>query len=153
MRPTDKPAVMAILRTTPEFLPHEVTIAEELIDVFLASPHESGYHILVADLDGRVAGYVCYGDTPLTEGTWDIYWIAVDRNHQGKGFGRALMNKAESDITASHGRMAVVETSGKPDYNKTRQFYSAQGYVEVARIPDFYATGDDKLILVKRLNQ
>ena len=143
---------MAILHSTPEFLPHEVVVAEELIDAFLTNSLESGYHILVAKTDSKVVGYVCYGETPLTEGTWDVYWIAVDRTRQGKGIGRALMIETEHNIQKLHGRLVVIETSTKPNYNKTRQFYVLQGYSEIALIPDFYAIGDGKVIMVKRLN-
>jgi len=142
---------MTILRATPEFLPHEVIIAEELIDSFLKDGKKSGYTIEVAEFDGRVVGYVCWGDAPLTDGTWDIYWVVVDQNQQGKGVGAQLMASAEKSIQATGGRLAVVETSGKPDYNKTRQFYLKIGYVEEARIKDFYTAGDDKVIMVKRL--
>jgi ribosomal protein S18 acetylase RimI-like enzyme len=102
-------------------------------------------------LKGKVVGYICWGDTPLTVGTWDIYWVAVDRNEQGKGIGAQLMSVAEKSILKSGGRLAVVETSGKPEYNKTRQFYLKIGYPEEARIKDFYNIGDDKVIMVKRL--
>ena len=61
----DKHHVMHILKNTPEFLPPEVIVAEELIDAFLEEERSSGYHIYVAELDGEIAGYVCYGDTPL----------------------------------------------------------------------------------------
>ena len=142
---------MAILHSTPEFLPREVVVAEELIDSFLTSPQESGYHILVAETDGKVMGYICYGETPLTEGTWDIYWIAVDRTRQGKGIGRALMRETENKIRELKGRLAIIETSSKPDYNKTRRFHSSQGYSEIALIPDFYTVGDGKVIMIKRL--
>ncbi|MDD5288533.1 MAG: GNAT family N-acetyltransferase, partial [Dehalococcoidales bacterium] len=118
----DKPAVMRILRATPEFLPPEVIIAEELIDAFLEDPAASGYYIRVAELDSVIAGYVCYGNTHLTEAPWDIYWIAVDHNKQGHGIGRILMKHAEDDIKRMHGRLIMVETSGKPEYNKTRRF-------------------------------
>ena len=142
---------MTILHSTPEFLPREVVVAEELIDSFLTSPQESGYHILVAETDGKVMGYICYGETPLTEGTWDIYWIAVDRTRQGKGIGRALMRETENKIRELKGRLAIIETSSKPDYNKTRRFHSSQGYSEIALIPDFYTVGDGKVIMIKRL--
>ncbi len=143
---------MAILHSTPEFLPREVVVAEELIDSFLTSPQESGYHILVAETDGKVIGYICYGETPLTEGTWDIYWIAVDRTRQGKGIGGALMRETENKIRELKGRLTIIETSSKPDYNKTRRFHSSQGYSEIAVIPDFYTVGDGKVIMIKRLN-
>lgn len=151
MYPADKSAVMEILLSTPEFLAHEVVVAEELIDAFLESPRKSGYHILVAEIGSLVVGYICYGETPLTEGTWDIYWIAVDPKRKGKGVGGALMKKAESVIKKSHGRLAIIETSSKQGYNKTRRFHASQGYQEIARIPDFYAVGDAKVVMVKRL--
>jgi hypothetical protein len=44
-----------------------------------------------------------------------------------------------------------LETSSKPGYQKTRRFYLDQGYEIVGRIPEFYAPGDDKLILRKQL--
>lgn len=142
---------MAILRSTPEFLPHEVPIAEELIDAYLTTPKESGYHILVAELDGELSGYACYGETPLTRGTWDVYWIAVHRGKQGGGIGKALMTATERDIKTTGGRLVVIETSGKPEYNRTRRFYVMLGYAEVAQIPDYYDVGDDLVVLVKRL--
>ena len=147
----DKAPVMMILHATPEFLPHEIVIAEELIDSFLKTGKKSGYSIEVAEDEGKVSGYICWGDTPLTDGTWDIFWVAVDRMQQGKGIGAQLMAKAEEQIHAYGGRLAVVETSGKPSYNKTRQFYMKIGYVEEARIKDFYSSGDDKVIMIKRL--
>jgi ribosomal protein S18 acetylase RimI-like enzyme len=142
---------MAILTSTPEFLPREVTIAEELIDAYLTDQAASGYNIMVAEADGEVAGYICYGETPLTRGTWDIYWIAVDRNSQGRGIGRALMGETERRIKAAGGRLIVIETSSKPNYNKTRQFYAGLNYREAAIIPDFYDVGDGQVILTKYL--
>lgn len=147
----DKPALMVILRKTSEFKPFEVVVAEELIDAYLEDPSGSGYYILVSDVDGSVAGYICYGPTPVTEGTWDVYWQAVAREQQGKGIGGTLMASALKDIREAGGRLAVIETSGIPSYEKTRRYYAGLGYETVARIPDFYAPGDDQLILVKRL--
>ena len=147
----DKPHITKILRDTPEFKPFEVVVAEELIDSYLEDPSSSGYHILVAEVDSTVTGYICYGPTPLTEGTWDLYWMAVSREKQGQGIGSALMKSAEKEIVRAKGRLAIIETSSTPAYEKTRHFHLSQGYEIVARIPDFYAPGDDKLILQKRL--
>jgi ribosomal protein S18 acetylase RimI-like enzyme len=151
MSDEDKPHITKILRDTPEFKPFEVVIAEELIDSYLDDPVGSGYHILVAEVDSTVEGYICYGPTPLTEGTWDIYWVAVSREKQDQGIGSALMKSAEKEIVKAKGRLAIIETSSTPAYEKTRNFHTSQGYEIVARIPDFYAPGDDKLILQKRL--
>jgi ribosomal protein S18 acetylase RimI-like enzyme len=151
MTAADKPAVMNTLRALPEFTPEEVVVAEEVIDSYLEKSLGSGYHILVAEAASSVMGYVCYGPTPMTEGTWDMYWLAVDARKQGQGIGRALMAFAEDRIRESDGRLIIIETSGRPQYEKTRHFHESQGYTEVSRIADFYAPGDDKLFFEKRL--
>jgi len=147
----DKPALMRILRNTPEFKSLEVAVAEEVIDSYLHDPHGSGYTILIAGEDADMAGYICYGPTPCTEGTWDMYWQAVAGEKRGKGIGTALSEKAESDIIKADGRLIMIETSSTPLYENTRRFHLARGYEVIARIPDFYAPGDDKLVLQKRL--
>jgi ribosomal protein S18 acetylase RimI-like enzyme len=152
MASKDKPIIMDILRNIREFAPDEVVVAEEVIDAYLGSPSGSGYHVFVAEVDSAVAGYVCYGPTPLTKGTWDVYWVAVDTGAQGQGIGAALMAFSEGKIRESQGRLVIVETSGRPDYDNTRRFYKSRDYKVAARIADFYAPGDDKLILEKRLS-
>ena len=147
----DKRALMQILKNTPEFKPFEVVVAEEVIDGYLNDPVGTGYKTLIAEDDGEVAGYVCYGETPCTVGTWDIYWIAVMGEKRGKGLGKLLSEAAEKAIKKSNGRMAIIETSSTPLYENTRRFYEKRGYRIVATITDFYAPGDDKLILKKTL--
>ena len=147
----DRPRITKILHDTPEFKPFEVAVAEELIDSYLDDPSGSGYHILVAEADSTVEGYICYGPTPLTEGTWDIYWVAVSREKQGQGIGSALIRSAEKEILKAEGRLSIIETSSTPAYEKTRTFHLSHGYQIIARIPDFYAPNDDKLIMQKRL--
>ncbi|MBI4180791.1 MAG: GNAT family N-acetyltransferase [Chloroflexi bacterium] len=142
---------MHILRHTPEFKPYEVLVAEEVIDSYLGDPGSSGFYTLVAEADSTVAGYICYGPTPLTEGTWDIYWMAVAPDKQKQGIGSSLIGMAEDEIRKKQGRLAVIETSSIPSYANTRHFYSRHGYETIASLPDFYSIGDDKVILLKRL--
>lgn len=151
LAPEDKPPVMKILNSLSEFKPFEVVVAEELIDCYLQDSTESGYYIMVAEVDSVVAGYICYGPTPLTEGTWDIYWVAVASERQGQGVGGALLKYAEAKIRQAQGRLIFIETSDKPEYEKTKRFYRDQNYEIICQIPDFYAPGDAKLILQKRL--
>jgi GNAT superfamily N-acetyltransferase len=147
----DKPALMRILRNTPEFKSSEVMVAEELIDSCLDSPTASGYHILIAESGPHLVGYACYGPTPLTEGTWDIYWMAVAREKRGQGVGGALLKAAEEEIGEAQGRLAIIETSSIASYENTRRFYLGHGYEAIAFLPDFYAPGDGKVILQKRI--
>jgi ribosomal protein S18 acetylase RimI-like enzyme len=150
MTPGDKPAIMKLLAATPEFKPSEVTVAEEVIDSYLKDSYQSGYYILVAELE-LLVGYICYGPTPLTRGTWDIYWLAVSQKKQSRGIGSALLASVEEEIKKARGKLVVIETSSTPEYERTRRFYRRQGYEATCRLPDFYAPGDDKLIFQKRL--
>jgi ribosomal protein S18 acetylase RimI-like enzyme len=151
MSAKDKRALLQILKNTPEFKPFEMVVAEELIDFYLADGLKSGYIIQIAEDDGELSGYICYGETPCTVGTWDIYWIAVAREKRGRGIGKALSEAAETAIKQARGRLAFIETSSVPLYENTRNFYLGRGYELIARIPDFYMPGDDKLILQKKL--
>jgi len=147
----DRAPLFGILDTIPEFSHDDVAVAREVIDSYLHSPSGSGYHVLVAEVDGSIVGYICYGPTPLTHSTWDLYWMATLPARQGQGIGGRLMAQAESRIVESGGRLALIETSSRPEYEKTMRFHLYHGYELVARIPDFYAPGDDRLTLQKRL--
>jgi GNAT superfamily N-acetyltransferase len=148
----DKPALITLLRDTPEFKPAEVVVAEEVIDSYLADPAGSGYNTLVAEDGPAISGYISYGPAPLTEGTWDVYWIAVAAEKHGKGVGGVLLAYAEAKIKEAKGRLIIIETSSQAGYQKTSRFYSKHGYKTTCRLPDFYAPGDDKIILQKQLN-
>jgi ribosomal protein S18 acetylase RimI-like enzyme len=138
----DRGGIERILRECGAFREDEIAVALELVD----APAEAGYRFVVAEDAGDVAGYACFGSTPLTKGTWDLYWIAVDPARQGAGIGRALLVAAEDAIRAEDGRMLLIETAGKASYEKTRAMYLACGYREIARVPDFYDIGDDKVV-------
>jgi len=151
MRQQDKDDLELLLKNISQFKPFELTVARELIDEYLFSGTDSGYHILVAEEAGVLAGYICYGPTPLTENTWDIYWEAVNPALQGRGIGRSLLKAAETDICEKNGHLILIETSSSSAYENTQKFYLSNGYQEISCIPDFYAPGDDRLTYYKKL--
>ncbi len=145
----DKPAIMEIMKKTPEFLPVEVDVAKEVLDLHSNGGTQSGYHVIVAELGGRIVGWACYGPTPMTESTWDVYWMATDPEMKNRGIGSALLALTEEKIRQAGGRLAVIETSSKPIYENTRAFYVSRGWHTNNRIPDYYAMGDDLVIYTK----
>ena len=150
MSPEDKAQVIQIIETTAMFSKEEVLVAEELIDTFLENKDQKDYIIYVSDENGTVTGYVCYGPAPATEGTFDLYWIAVSPNHQNKGIGKKLLAFVEKEVAGKHGNMVIIETSSREKYLPTQEFYKRNSYNIEARIADFYSIGDDRLIFVKR---
>ncbi|MFA4943583.1 MAG: N-acetyltransferase [Lentisphaeria bacterium] len=147
----DREAIVALVRATNFFRPDEVETAAEVLDEAIAKGPAGHYQSFTAEVAGEVVGWVCHGPTPCTLGTYDIYWLAVHPARQGHGLGRKLLAHAEAEIRARGGRLAVAETSGKAEYASTRAFYLRVGYQEAARLPDFYAPGDDKVFYLKRL--
>jgi len=145
----DKPGIMDILRETSEFDKEEIPVAEEIIDLYLESPGE--FYVITVAKDGNTPlGYICFGPTPLTKSTWDIYWMAVRKEKRGLGIGGELLRFAEENICFNGGTLALVETSSKQNYLRTRRFYRGNGYRRTARILDFYSPGDHLFIFEKR---
>ena len=104
-----------------------------------------------AEIGTTLAGYACYGPIPCTTASFDLYWIAVDPRHQRHGIGRALMAAVQSQVTALGGERIYIDTSGKEQYAQTRAFYERNGFYCDARLKDFYAPGDDRVIYAKVL--
>ena len=150
MTAADRDAVLRIVKETGFFTAAEEEVARELIDICLEQPGQRDYFSVVSEADGhQTAGYMTFGPTPLTEGTYDLYWMAVAPSAQGLGHGKKMVRWLEDRVRELRGRMILIETSSTAKYFTTRQFYLGLGYKEVARIPDFYRTGDDRLVYAK----
>jgi len=149
LKPSDRTALQRILIDTGMFTEAEIEVALELIDIVLTKPDQKDYFIYVATDESQLVGYVCYGPTPATEGTYDLYWIAVAPRLQGKGVGRDLLKHVEAIVQDQNGRLIIIETSSKERYLPTRNFYLKNGYAIAAQIKDFYRPGDDRVIFVK----
>jgi ribosomal protein S18 acetylase RimI-like enzyme len=145
----DRGRIEEITRAVRVFGNDEVPVALEVFDGAVAGSPD--YIALGAVLDDRLVGWICWGPTPCTRGTYDLYWMAVDPAAQGAGIGAALLREMEGRLAGS-ARLIVVETAGRPDYRPTRAFYEARGYRKAAIIPDFYAPGDDQVVYVKTLS-
>jgi len=150
MQPPDKPVVLALIRATGMFTPDEIDVAEELIDISLDVPEQKDYRIVVAENERQaVVGYLTWGPTPLSEGGYDLYWMAVSPDEQGRGYGKKLVRWLEAEVRKLDGRLIIIETSSQAKYQPTRQFYLNLDYKEVARVPEYYKPGDDRVIYAK----
>jgi len=150
MEARDKGAVVGLVRATGFFTEAEVGVAEELMDVYLGRPEQQDYHVVVVEDDAKkVAGYMTWGPTPLAEDAYDLYWMAVAPAEQGRGRGKELVRWLEAEVGRRNGRVIIIETSSQPKYHGTRRFYIDLDYKEVARVPDFYRAGDDRVIYAK----
>lgn len=148
---TDREAICDLARTTGFFHDGEIEIALELVDERLESGQPSGYEFIIAELNGRVVGYSCFGAIPCTTTSYDLYWIAVRPEVQGKGLGRLLLAETERRVREMGGTRLYAETSSRPQYLSTRAFYERTGYKLAELLHDFYAPGDGRATYLKVL--
>lgn len=152
LRPGEDKTVRRVTEASGVFHDDEVDIAEELARENLRlGADRSGYHYLLAEVEGEIAAYTCYGPTPCTRSGYDLYWIAVDSRFKGLGLGLRLMTLTEERIYATGGRKVYAETSSRDPYIPARHFYVKCRYREEAVLQDFYDSGDHKVIYVKDL--
>jgi ribosomal protein S18 acetylase RimI-like enzyme len=147
----DLEALVALLEACGNFRPDEVAIGREVLVEALRDGPEGHYQVLVAELDGVPVGWSAHGLVPLTDGTWDLYWIAVQPRCQGRGVGRQLIARIERELRPRGARWLLAETSGSDRYQATRAFYARAGFELLSRIPDFYRAGDPREIYGRRI--
>lgn len=145
----DKNDILSLAMADGFFTVPEVASIAELLDIYLQRSSQEDYYFLSYHDEEKVLGFACYGPASLTQGVFDLYWIAAHPEHRRQGIGRALLKRVEAEVRKKKGRMLLIETSSSERYAPTRQFYVKQGYKVAASIPDYYAPGDGMVIYRK----
>lgn len=144
---SDRAALRALVGQETIFEPHEMRVAEEVIEDRLAGGTDYLIHVAEdeSNADGagpRLVGFICHGHNPVTDAVHDVYWLVVEPGAQRRGLGRALLRYAEDRVREMAGRAITIETSSRPEYRAAQALYEACGYSRVAEIADFYKPGD-----------
>ena len=148
----DRDGILTILASKNIFTKQELEVAAELIDITLADPDKEEYIINCAvDADDHVAGYICYGEIPMTDGRYDLYWIAVSDSCARQGVGAKLLYYMENQTRKRGGKRVYIDTSSTQGYLAARSFYERNGYQVACILEDFYRSNDHKLIFMKQL--
>ena len=149
---SDADSVHALVDSCGVFSAEEIEVAREMVvETQGQGVEKTGYHYLFMEQEGHVAGFACYGRIPLTESSFDLYWLVVGKSYQRRGIARLLLEAAESRVISEGGLQIYVETSSTSLYQPARSFYQDCGYRIISVYEDFYRKGDDKVTLVKRL--
>ncbi len=151
--PAETPTLVAIAGGTNVFKPYELVALREVFDEYYQGNQKFGHQAVTYEKAGQAIGFAYYAPAAMTDRTWYLYWIAVNKEVQARGVGAALLRHAEQAIRAANGRLFLIETSSLPQYELTRKFYVKQGYEQHAILRDFYADGDDMIVFRKHLVQ
>ena len=149
IKPSDLEAIARIIESSGFFSAAEIDLACELAKEKISDGNSSSYQFLFGEDEDLVWGYTCFGLIPATEGSYDLYWIAVDNHLRAGGMGKQLLKKSEDIICNQGGKHIYVETSSRHQYQTTHRFYESCGYMQEAFLKDFYAEGDSKVIYSK----
>jgi ribosomal protein S18 acetylase RimI-like enzyme len=129
-----------------------VSCALELLAAALDPPEGNSYEArILVDEGDRPIAYACFGRTPMTDATYDLYWLITAAERRGQGLGAALLGEVERELRDRGGRTVRIETSSLEGQGGALRFYQRVGYQEVGRIPDFYRPGDDLITLTRRI--
>lgn len=148
--PDDTIALIALADATGLFQPNQLEELGEMLSDYFGG--NSDDHLWITDDDNGAVGVAYCEMERMTDGTWNLQLIAIRPDCQKQGRGTTLLRYVEQTLTVRGGRVLLVETSGLPDFERTRAFYRKCGYDEEARIRDFYKAGDDKIVYRKALS-
>jgi GNAT superfamily N-acetyltransferase len=149
LRPSDVEAVRALVASTGFFSQPEVQIAGELLVDRLREGDASGHFFVMAEEEGELLGYACFGPIDATKSSWDLYWIAVRQARRGGGVGKQVLAEVEQEIRKRGGTRLYIDTASRAQYAPTHAFYERAGYERAAFLPDYYAPGDGRITFAK----
>lgn len=138
-----------VLTSSGFFYDYEIEAAEDFLKYQLEDGDESGVHYFMAEDNGKLVGFICFGFDSCTQSTHLLYWMAVHNDYRGKGVGAVLLKKFEDYVKEKGGKKIVLETAGRDLYKPTREFYIKNGYREEGIVPDYYSVGDARVTYVK----
>ncbi len=147
----DVSALVAIGNQLGFFDPADDNEAVEMLTKYFSG--QLAHHAwLVAEADATIVGAAYFCPEPKTVGTWNLRFLGVAEHNRGRGCGQVLLAKVEETLRMTKGRI-IAETPSADALDKVRDFLVGQGYVEQARIKDFFTLGVDKVVHLKALEQ
>jgi ribosomal protein S18 acetylase RimI-like enzyme len=143
--------VMEIMAKFPESYPREYLSSNKRGSIkwllnYLLSPeddYDGGSYVLVSW--GSIIGHIAYiKDVRCFEGgVYELSAFVVDKDYQGKSFGKKMIEFAENMIRKLGGRIIWLQTESKMGY------FEKLGYKEIAVFPNYWGKGRDRHIKFK----
>lgn len=142
----DIPALKTVIEANGLF---SSDMLDDMISGYLNNESENEFWLTYEDSKPVAIAY-CAPER-MTQGTWNLYLIAVHPDYQRQGLGTSMLDDIEQVLTARGERLLLVETSSLETFKGTQKFYRQCGFEEEARIREFYQAGEDKIVFCKSL--
>lgn len=149
---SDESLMQTLLHDIELFTQEEIDVVNELLGVYLHQADQKDYHFFGHENEqGALVSFICFGPTPMTENTFDLYWIGTHPQMRGKGLAVKLIDHMKQAMIKAKAKLIRVETSSKELYASTQAFYDRLNFIEAARIKDFYHDGDDLITYIMKV--
>lgn len=150
----DRAKIQRLIRQTGVFTEKEIYTAIQVFDDALQQSEREEYFIFCAESENKeLLGYICFGPIIMTDGSYDLYWVAVDKGSLRKHIGEKLLVFMEEVLAKKAARKVYVDTSSTSAFEPARRFYRQNGYELVCVLEDFYREGDHKMIYMKEVRK
>ncbi len=154
MQSADVDAVRALALVNKMFAPDEMGAIDEMASGYLDGS-VPGHQWVVAESAAAVVGGAYFAPEPFGDRVWNLYFLAVAPDLHGRGVGSGIVDhvvRQLGSVGPDIARILIVETSSTDAYRRARSFYAARGFVEEARIREFYGPRDDKVVFWRQVN-
>lgn len=129
-------------RRTFEHYPFDDAHADSAYFVAFAPSERDG------ETDERLVGVSGYwADNSEAERIFWLDWTYVNPFFQGRGLGSTLLECVLETVAELDARKLYVATSSLPKYEAAVGLYEKHGFAIEARLTDYYAEGEDQIIL------
>jgi ribosomal protein S18 acetylase RimI-like enzyme len=147
----DRGGVLQVIKEVDLFNAGELEYMTGLVDAYIAGSSEEGHYWIVAYTNDTLIGVAYYAPENFAQEVYNLYFLGIKPQNQGQGTGTKMIKYIESELKEAEQRILLVETSGLPEFENTRNFYLKQGFVREGVIREYYKAGDDKVIFWKKL--
>jgi ribosomal protein S18 acetylase RimI-like enzyme len=145
LRSTDPDEAESLLLALNVFNPYDIPVAKQAF-------HDSNHRFICAEDNGRLVGYICFGEIVGTLGSFEVYWFAVDGAIRSQGLGSQMLMSAEKAMQELGARQIFISTGSIEQFAPVRSFYEKRGYEKIATMPDYYTPGDDRVVYMKKIS-
>jgi ribosomal protein S18 acetylase RimI-like enzyme len=104
---------------------------------------------VVAERNGDVMGFALYGHVAGSVGAGRLHFISVTASARLNAIGVGLCNAAVASLGAGGARLVVAEVPDDPVLASGHALLARCGFVEAARVEDYYRDGVALMILAR----
>ena len=112
--------------------------------------HFEGTSFVAEDVDDDLAGFVCGFLSQTDPEEAYIHFVGVSPEHRGAGVGRTLYERFFAEVLGE-GR-SVIRCVTSPANEESVAFHEALGFQVDRVVEDYDGPGEDRVLLLKRLN-